>query len=227
MTALTVYGTVTHDSTSLTTACTMVNGLGAGSGGVDSALGTATGFSESFSQGTAAAWQSLASIGPPSGNGWLWDVTTLEGQQFVTGNWAPTLRFQINSGNGNATADLYVRAYIYNPNTLKYVLIGSMLLSGQTILNGVSTTYPFANTSLAAVTFRGGDKLYMDVWPNIVTNSNGLPGAKLRINTANSATQGNNTHQLVTPGYQVAPAQTSGAVSHRSFRNGRSREHRL
>ena len=222
-TPLTVYGTITHDTT-LTNACTMVNGLGAAAGGVDSALGLATGFSQSYSQGTANAWQGLASIGPPDGNGWLWNVTTLEGQQFPAGNWAPTLRYQVNAGNGGCTADLYARAYKYNPNTLTYVLIGQCLLANQSILSAVSTTYTFSNTALNLVTFRSGDKLYMDVWANVLTNANTLAAGKLRINAANSASQGNNTLQLVTPGYQAAPiALSGGGYNHRGGNRGRIR----
>jgi hypothetical protein len=203
----------------------MVAAAGAGTGGVDTTLGIATGFSEVWSQGTANAWAGLGSIGNPSGNGWLWDVTTLEQQQFAVGNWTPTLRFQIHNGNANATADLWMRAYRYDAATGFYLAIASCQFANQSIVNGVSNTYAFSATSGAAMVFRAGHKLYCDVWLNVTANSNGLAGATIRINVASSASQGNNTMQMVTPGYSAAPAQilVGGGFARKGARDGRGR----
>ena len=46
-------------------------------------------------------------------------------------------------------------------------------------------------------------KLYCDWWFNVSANANTTDTATLRFNVSNSATQGNNTAQVVTPGYSA------------------------
>src|SRR5213080_1883437 len=107
LTALTVYGTTTA-STTLSTANTMFSASGGATGGTNTCLvGTATGYGELYAQGNGSAWAAAGSIGAPSGHGLLWDVTTLEGQQIVAGNWTPTLRLALSTGT--MTVDAYVR----------------------------------------------------------------------------------------------------------------------
>src|SRR5579875_2445445 len=166
-TALSVYGTSTA-STSLTTANKFVTVTGGTGTNEPQKLGTATGYSEIYSQGTTNAWQSLGSIGSPSGNGFLWDVTTLEGQQIVAGTWNASTKMSVSTGS--ITADIYMRAYKWSSGSNTYTLIGTLSLTNQT-LNTTLTIFTMSSASFSAMNFSTGDKLYCDIWFNVKTNS--------------------------------------------------------
>jgi hypothetical protein len=201
VTALSVYSTNTN-ATTLSTARLLVTGTGAGSTNTfTSKCGTSTGYSELYGPGTTNAWAAAGSIGSPSGNGFLLDVTTLEGQQIVAGNW--TVRFRGKVSVGTLTVDIYVRAYIFDGTN--YTQIGStMSLTGQSVTT-TSTNFDFSPASLAAsATFPTGGKLYIDCWPNITTNSSGSSTATFSIVESFSSTQGNvASFKIDTPGYQT------------------------
>ena len=212
MTALTAYWSNTAAST-LSTACTILTGTGASAVGKDTKIGTATGWAELYSQGNASAWAALGAIGAPSGHGWLWDTTTLEEQELIAGNWTPTFRLTLNGGlTGNVTADLVMRAYVYNATSQTYTLIGTMTLSAQTVTT-TSTTFTFVATSLGVASFGLADKLYLDAWSNVTVNANTSTTATMRLNEANSTTQGVNTAQCVTPGYVVQVSRVITATA--------------
>ncbi len=203
--ALTVYET-NNAATTLTTAALMVaNATGALETGQNTALGTATGYGEFVWRSTASAWAAAGAIGSPDGKGALYDTTALEGLSIVAGTWTPTVRGNVVSGNGNVTADLSIRAYVYNATSLTYTAIGTCTLAAQT-LTSTTTTFAFAGTSLPAAAFGTGDKLYIDFWLDVTANANTLAGAGLRFDLASSTTLGNVTNQIVTPGYVVAGA---------------------
>lgn len=211
VTALTVYPTNVA-TTTLSTAAGMVIVTGGAEGGNPNTIGTSTGYGECLILSGQSSWPALGSIGSPSGKGLLWDVTTLEGQQIVAGNWTPTMRFKVSVGSIVAT--ILVRAYKYNGGT--YTQIGSnMSLAAQTITT-TATGFAFSATSQPVMNFGTGDKLYADVWLNITTNSTGSGTATVSIFTTTSATLGNAFQQIVTPGYQPTP----GGVTHRIICDG-------
>ncbi len=186
-TPLTVYP-VHAAATTLTTATLLVaTSSGTTGTGIDTAIGTATGYSEIFTRGTSSAWQALGAIGNPSGNGYLFDVTTLEGQGILAGNWTPTIRARINTGNGNLTADFYIRYWKYNGGT--YTPIATVSQTGNT-LTSTSVNFTLAATALPPIVFGTGDKLYIDVWYNVTANANTLGTGTVRQDVASSTTVG-------------------------------------
>jgi hypothetical protein len=194
--SLTVYGTNSTTST-LSTANKLVTSTGGGSTFTTTKVGTSTGWGELYSQGNTSVWAAGGAIGSPSGHGFLWDVTTLEGQTILAGNWTPVV--QLLTSIGSITADIHVRAYKYNGGA--YTSIGDMSKTGQSITTG-TTTYTFSASSLSAVSFSTGDKLYVDVWLNITANSTGSGSATVFLNMASSSTQGVASEmQVGTPGY--------------------------
>ncbi len=168
--------------------------------GIDNALGTATGYSEWYFRGTLNAWASAGSIGGPSGHGALYDTTALEQEQIVAGTWSPTLRGNINNGNGTVTADLYLRVYVYNSTSATYTLIGTITRAGTSI---TSTTVSYSSGwsgSLSAAQFGVGDKLYFDLWADVTSNLNTNTAATMRWNVVSGVTNGDVNCEAVTPG---------------------------
>jgi len=203
MTSLTTYGTNTA-ATTVTTANTLVTGTGAAGTTVGTRCGTSvTGWGELHAQAFAGNWPASGAIGSASGNGWLLDATTLEGNSILAGNWTPTLNLRYFSSNGAATADINVRAFVRSSGGT-YTQIGStMVLSAQTI-NSTTAQYTFSATSLPLQAFNVGDKLYLDAWLHITANANTTSNAQMNVSIASSSTQGvANDMQVVTPGYSV------------------------
>lgn len=198
-TALNVYGTNTA-STTMSTAGLLVNVTGAsGNGQSTSKCGTSTGYGEIYANGNIGSWAAAGSIGSPSGHGWLFDTTLLEGQQIIAGTWTPLIRAKISVGT--ATADMYVRAYKLAADLLTYTLIGTCSLLAQSLTTTIAN-YNFAGNSLSAMTFGAGDKLYVDVWFNLTVNGSGSSTATIAFTNSNSATQGRASNAEVdTPGY--------------------------
>ncbi len=204
-TSLTTYGTTTAAVT-ISSANTLVTITGGASTNKNTLIGTSSGFGEIKSHGTGSAWPSLGAIGSPTGGGFLLDSTLLLNQLIVAGNWTPTIR--LNVSNVSIIADLYIRAFIVNNGTT-YTQIGSnMVLAAQTITVTI-TNYVFSAASLPLATFRNADQLYWDVWANITTNATASGAATLKLYQANSTSQGVNTCQVVTPGYNPAPSAYS------------------
>lgn len=204
-TSLNVYGT-NIAATTLSTAGLLVSTTGAtGNGQSTSKVGTSTGYGEIFALGTANAWAAGGAIGSPSGNGWLFDNTSLEAQQIAAGTWTPLIRAKVSVGT--ATADMYVRAYKLASDLVTYTLIGTCSLLAQS-LTATIASYNFAGNSLSSMSFGTGDKLYIDVWFNITVNGTGLSTATIAFTNANSATQGRASNaEIDTPGYN--PVATS------------------
>lgn len=165
--------------------------------------GSNPGFGQIASRGSSS-WQGGGSIGSPNGRGFLLDSSLLDAMQIIAGNWTSTLKLGVEAGS--IVADLYVRAYLYNSGI--YTQIGaSMTLLAQTISSTTGAEYAFAGTSLPLQSFQVGQRLYLDVWANITSNS----GATImRLWTSSSASQGSANTQIVTPGYQAAPVVSSG-----------------
>ncbi len=218
MTLLTIYPSNAADSL-LTRASACSATTGGGSVGIDNLLGTALGYSEFVVLGNVAAWAAASGLGNPSGRGMIWDVTTLEQQAIAAGNWTPTVRGSIHNGNGNVTADIILRAWIFHATNFSFVSIGVMHLLAQSITS-TSATYAFSATALPEADFPVGARLYCDWWFNVTANANTLSAATLRFNVSNSSSAGVNTSQIVTPGYSaksVPSIITSISQRHRSI----------
>jgi hypothetical protein len=161
-----------------------------------------TGFGEIPAQGSASAWAAGGSIGSPTGKGFFLDATTLDGQDLIAGNYSGIIRFNTQA-TGTVTADIYVRVHRYHPGTTTYTQIVSMVLTAQSITNTI-TSYSLPSTSVGSNTsFATGDKLYIDTWLNITTNTSSA-GQQIKHNRQSTDTTtfvGDTQAVTVTPGY--------------------------
>ncbi len=201
-TALTLYGLSSAATTISQAGLSTATGGGASTTTKTTLIGTATGFGEIVAQGTTNAWPALNSLPGPSGMGFLFDVTTLEQQQLLAGNWTPSIR--LNTSVGSITADLYVRFWLYY-NGIFWPCSSTQgpnyaLLAGQAITT-TPTTYALPATPLPQLSLLSGYKVSWGVWANILTNSTGSGAATLAL-TVSSTSQGVTSCQVVTPGYQ-------------------------
>jgi len=195
--ALTLGGLYTKTST-LSTAAKMTNNVSSNGSvsGFTTHVGTGTGWGEMRCSNGTGSWQSLGSAGSPSGNGFLWDVTTLEGTTLQTGNWTISLRF---GGISKAiTGSLLFRAY-KRSSSGTYTAIGTASLASQTFTS-TYTTYSFTPQSMSSMAFVAGDKLYCDIWLNILTNPNSST-ASLSIGAVATAAPADSKLSWITPGY--------------------------
>src|SRR6266704_171666 len=198
VTALKVYG-LTAASTTLPSAATFASATGGVTSSALTKIGTSTGWGELFGLGSAATWPALGAIGSPSGNGLLWDVTTLEAQEIVAGTWGPVWSFKTSVGT--VTADVWVRVYRRSSASV-YTLIGAFNTTGSSITTSLGAI-TFTTASLGATFFTTGDKLYADCWMNITTNSTGSAAATMAISLSSAASAGQiQKAEIDTPGYQ-------------------------
>ena len=210
-TSLTTYGS-NVSAGSLTTAGQMAITTGGTDASVTTKVGTHVNYGEIYALGNTAAWAAAAVIGAtPSGNGWLLDSSLLSQQQIIAGNWSPTLNLRV--GAGMLTVDMYVRAWAFDTSNNSYTPIGTMLLAGQTV-STATTAYSFSATSLPAFAFSLTQRLYFDVWFNVLTNTGGGTGNTFNFRLSTSATSGVvSDMQVVTPGYVLAPSALTAYLS--------------
>lgn len=167
---------------------------------------TATGFGELLSRGGGSSWAALGAIGAQSGHGLLLDDTSMEGQQILAGTWSTIVR--VNSSIGSVVGDIVVRYSIWNSVTLAYTTIGTGTLAAQT-LTTTTTNYTVTATGLPFAAFHANDKLYIDVWFKIATNSQGTTTGTINWSGfTTTAGSGSATVNTATPGYQVSPSAT-------------------
>lgn len=154
---------------------------------------------EVLSQGGTAA--ANASIPAPTGKGWLFDVTTLEGQMIAAGNWSDIFNISISGGAGLITlVTSTVRFYRRSSGGI-YTSIGSITVSGISV-TGSKQQVSSGNVSLSSAAFSTGDKLYIDRWLQSGTSSDIWSGDTVAIYVSNSGTAGvANDAQTTTPGY--------------------------
>ena len=187
--------------------------------GMASVTGHPLGYSEMWSQGTLTAWQALSALGNPSGNGWLRDGVTLEGNQFVAGNWSA--KFSLNSnGSGSYGFDAYLRVFKFNTTYLTYTAIGAINKKGNTYASGSGViTYTTGNFAFPAMSFYKNDKIYLDLWYDLTQNS----GSNNLLLTEGAGSGFGFTGMVLTsPGYQPNPP-IGGSVFHREDRHSRQR----
>lgn len=190
-TLLTVYGTKTDD-TLLPNARQLTSSQPNNPTSFATTVNTSTGWVELQAKGGTG---SIGTSAPnPSGNGFIWNDTALEGQQILAGNW--TASQDLKTSSGTIVADVHVRAY-KRSSSGNYSLIADMVAAGQTIGSG-STLISLPAVSSAAISFGTGDKLYYDVVLKISSNSMSSGASiKMNENTMNA--------YVATPGYQTAP----------------------
>lgn len=148
-------------------------------------LGTATGWGELNSFTTTDAWAAAGSIGAQTGNGYIYESTFLEGKQIVAGTVTGNIRLNCgidddDANHGTITADIAVRLSKRSSGGV-YTEILTLTNSGQTIPPGF-TTFALSGNLGSAVTFSTGDKLYIDTWLKVLTNTNGLSNLNIRVN---------------------------------------------
>ena len=168
----------------------------------------------------AVGWIELASEGStnvtllssepaPSGLGFIWDVTTLVGQQTVAGTWTPSIKLSVAAGT--PVADIHVRLFKYNAGVYTQLTSGGVatdcILAAQTI-SSTATVFTFAGTTLDATNFNTGDYLYADIILNITTGNANHTTEPITLYENGGAAE-----QTVTPGYQAQPVIVSGAAS--------------
>jgi hypothetical protein len=200
MTALSLFGTKVA-STTLSTAGTLATAAG-GVSSSSTVLVDTTGinFGQLYALGNAGAWPNLGSIGSPDGNGFLFDVTTLEGQQILAGTWTPTSR--VSTSAGTATADIITRVFVWMGPGL-YAPFNTWIAPGVALSTVAATASPPA-VALPVLNFNVGHKLYMDVWANVTVN--GLSaGATIKLSLSSTALGIANDTQTVTPGFSPTP----------------------
>lgn len=185
-----------------------------------SRVGTATGWGEVTSQGTTSAWAAAGSIGSQSGKGFLYDSTFMEGKQISAGTITGNIRFNCarNGDAGNAqgtiTADISVRLS-KRASGGTYTTILTMTKTGQTIPPG-ATTFAMTGSLGSPATFSTGDKLYIDAWVNVLTNTNGWSDLDIRFNrlSTDTTTQSGDINESVTvPSVQNVTTATTTALS--------------
>jgi len=140
-------------------------------------VGTATGWGEMKSQGSAAAWPALGS--EPSfgqGNGWIYDTTALEGKTLAAGTW--TLKFQHALSVGSASANVVARIGKYKSGGTFQEIANSGPQSINPTTTPSSTTLNITGLQTA---FATGDKLYIQIDVQLVTNSSGSGAATLNM----------------------------------------------
>jgi lysophospholipase L1-like esterase len=156
---------------------------------VSTTIGSATGWVELLAQGGTGS--TAATEPAASGHGYLWDVTTLEGQQIPAGAW--NLSQELKTTTGSVTADVHLRVFKLAANGT-YTLIAESTQPGMTITQtNITATLPATNGPPTEC-FLTGDKLYYDVVLDITANTMGSTGG-VRLN------EGGSKSAVITPGY--------------------------
>ncbi|MBA2285833.1 MAG: cellulase family glycosylhydrolase [Ktedonobacteraceae bacterium] len=201
------------DGSLLTTASDISTASGATSVGKDTPLGTSTGYGELVPNNALATWPAAVSESavPASGKGNIYP-SSLVNQAIIAGYWTPSVRLTvIGTGASSITADILVRAWKWNSSS-GYTKQGVIILTAQTISTS-ATTFKLPATFLSELPFNANESLYVDVLVNVTSNPNGAGvGTKIRCNFSLSASQGNITGQVVTPGtspFRGVPATTA------------------
>ena len=212
LTVLTVFLSGTPSST--LPSANMLYTLSGGSAVLNTAttLGTAKGWGEVTSQGTTAAWFASTTTPPrPTNNGFLWDSTALEGNDLVAGTYTASLRLNtIGTGATSITADIHCRIWKRLSGGTTYNLIADTALLAQTIQTTSKGVFLCTGTTTAITSFAVGDKLYLDVILNVLTNT-GAATQQIQLDDLSletTAHTGNTSAQVVTPGYQTTGSGT-------------------
>lgn len=204
MTALSLYGLSAASST-LTTAATFASVTGGTGTTVNTSITSGSGYYELLGKGGTSS--ANVSLPTPTGNGWLWDVITLEGNTLQSGTYTYTVALAI--GSGTITANSFtIRTYKYNAGT--YTAINSATSTSFSI---TTTLSGFVQTaSVSSVAFSTGEKFYVDAFLNaapastrsihvgVSSTSTGLT-SEMQIDTPGFLATGTGTHLRIMDGY--------------------------
>lgn len=170
--------------------------------GFSSLLGTAVNWGEITAKGTASAWAAAGSIQLPTGKGFFFDVTTLDGMMLPAGAFYAEVRLSTAVANNptaeTVVADLFMRWYLWRSGVYNSILG----LSGLNITIGAFADFSLLYGATTQDTFfHAGDKLYMDLWANIHTNGNADAGLQLRWNSIATTAASSVDNYFALPGY--------------------------
>jgi hypothetical protein len=210
MTTLTIYGSAAA-ATTVSTAGKLFTATGGTTGATATRVGKTTTWVEIFGKGTTNAQTGVASIGSPTGNGWLYDVTTLEGGGILAGTWTPTVKL-LGTATG-VTVSCTIRFYKRSSGGV-YTSIGTA--AGNSLaLTASAQSVTFASPpSLSRTAFATGDKLYVDVWCNITANTANSTTYNISIQEATSGSSAGHTdNQTTTPGSFVENVRTISSAT--------------
>lgn len=195
LTTLTAYLTSTA-ATTISTANQISSSAPASETSQNTKIAKQTGYCELYSQGNTGSGCSAGASAPsPSGHGFLWDVTTLEAQQILAGNWTGAMKLAVSKNGVTVTA--YMRAFKYNSSVYTQVATST---SNSIALTTTPQALTFSAGSGALTNFNTSDKLYIDFVVNITSNT-----ANSNTETISLYQNGGAAEQMVTPGYQPQP----------------------
>ena len=198
MPALTVYSAL-NAAADLGSATQLQSTAPAGSETANNNACTTAAFNwgELQSRNAQVSWPNLGAEPTPTGKGFLWDVTTLEGQTIAAGNWSGTWDFRATAGT--ITATIYCRLWKWNKTSGIYTQIGSDINTGSRGYTSSTTAVSIPSTAMPATAFLTADKLYIDFVANIATVTNNANFIIFRNQSAGTA------DLVVTPGYAASP----------------------
>jgi len=185
MTSVTLYG-IGAASGTLATAGKFATGTGGTGSTQNTKINNSTGWGELYALGNAGSWSGAGSEPAPSGNGWLWDVTTLEGQTLT----ATTLTFKLavtGSSGVFCTAVFHFRLYKRSSGGVYTQIIDAA--SASTDIHNTTTNNVTASGTATQTAFSTGDKLYLDMPTNLTANSSSI-GVTLNVAEPTSGTTG-------------------------------------
>jgi hypothetical protein len=205
-TSLSLYG-LTATSTTLITAAKLASSTGGSASSVTTTINAGSGYYELLGLGGVST--AVGSLPQPSGKGWLFDTTSLEGQTLASGNYTFIGKLAVGSGTlGPAT--LTLRVY-KRSSSGTYTAITSGTTTSFTVTT-TATAESSSVTGIASMSFATGDKLYVDAFLNAA------PGSSRNISFSVSSTTSGVAQDLEvdTPGYGATnPANitASGGLS--------------
>lgn len=198
--SLSLYGLNTASVSTLTTAATLASATGGTGTTVSTQILAGTGYYEMFGKG-ATGQSAVGSIPAPTGNGWIWDVTTLETNTLASGTY--TIIATPSVGSGTITSCTFTYRVYKRSSGGVYTLIASVTGSTFTITT-TPTAQSLTTSSVGSVGFVSGDKLYGDVWLNVSVGS--TRSVLIAVSSTSSGIA--NDTQITTPGYSPTGAGT-------------------
>ncbi len=124
-----------------------------------------TGWVELRSGGRSPAAKTTLSRPSPSGHGYLWSASALDGKTVSAGSWQPTLTLQ---GNGTLRVVPVARFYKRSASGTQYALIGSSTGVAMS-LGATRATVQLPPVTAPAVPFATGERLYVDLLADVLS----------------------------------------------------------
>jgi hypothetical protein len=198
-TALTLYGTSVVSTVLSSAACLTAQVGGTETSVIVTGPPSGDGFVELQALGgSAPLYSSLPTS--PTGKGWLFDQSLLDGGTISAGSWQVSLALAVVQQAGwvqTILARVWKRA-----SSGSFTLLGTLSLSNQTITQA-RTIFTLSPVSFPSVSFAIGEKLYLDAW----IQATGWGSNQIRIYLSSSSSAGvSNDLQVITPGYTVSPS---------------------